>query len=216
MEYEKKYDANIYPVLPGSAPPEENTSGPSEGAIGHNYRIRKISEVQRSLEEERVKRYNLSKKYYRGVKVINNVDAVLTTTSMGLGVAGVGLLSTVVLTPVVLAMEGVAIGAGLLSVIGKYATKKMSIKAKKHERIQILAEAKLNSINDQISKALNDGNISEEEFSLIISELTKFQAVKQNIKTTSREVLDDETRTSLIEQGRREARENFSNYLKKK
>ena len=64
MEYEKKYEEKIYPILSASAPPAENTSGPSEGAVGHNYRIRKISEVQRSLEEERVTRYNLTKKYY--------------------------------------------------------------------------------------------------------------------------------------------------------
>ena len=83
-------------------------------------------------------------------------------------------------------MEGVAIGAGLLSIVGKYANKKLSIKAQKHERIKILAEAKLNTINDQISKALNDGQISVEEFSLIMSELHTFQEMKNNIKIKAR------------------------------
>ena len=207
---DKKYDAKINTKLLVSAPLED-----SDQAVGHNYRIEKINEVQRSLEEEREKRCNLSKKYYRGVTVVNNVDAVLTALSMGLGVAGVGLLSTIVLTPAVMAMEGVAICAGILSMVGKYVNKKLSIKAKKHEQIKVLTEAKLNTINDLISKALNDGNISVEEFSLIMTELTKFQEMKENIKKKSKEALDVETRSSFIEEGRREVREIFSKHFKK-
>lgn len=212
MEYDKKYSEKIYPELPVSeptAPPEEINQS------GHDYRIAKINEIQSSLEKERDKRRDLSKKYGRGVKWVNNVDTILVVTSMGLGVAGVGLLSTVVLAPIVAAMEGVAIGAGLLSIVGKYANKKLSIKAQKHERIKILAEAKLNTISDQISKALNDGHISVEEFSLIMSELHKFQEMKNNIKIKARKSIDEETKNTLIEQGRREARESFNQYLKK-
>ena len=213
MEYDKKYNEKIYPDLPTASAPPEEIYQPVD--IGHNYRIQKINEVQLSLEQEREKRSNLSKKYKRGVKIINNIDAVLTASSVGLGAMGIGLLSTVVLAPAVLVIESVAIGAGFLSMLGKYAVKKMSVKEKKHERIKILAEAKLNTINDHISKALQDGKISVEEFSLIMSELTKFQEMKQNIKTKAREVMDEEIKNSLIEQGRKEARDNFTQYLKK-
>ena len=88
---------------------------------------------------------------------------------MGLGSAGVFLLSTVILAPIVAAMEGIALGSGLLSIVGKYVNTRLTLKVQKHERIQILAEAKLNTISDHISKALNDGEISAEEFALIIS-----------------------------------------------
>ena len=161
MEYDKKYSDKIYPELPVSEP-----TAPSEviNQSGHDYRIAKITEIQSSLEKEIDKRRDLSKKYGRGVKWVNNVDTILVVTSMGLGVAGVGLLSTVVLAPIVAAMEGVAIGAGLLSIVGKYANKKLSIKARKHESIKILAEAKLNTISDQISKALNDGQFQSKSF----------------------------------------------------
>ena len=211
MEYDKKYSEKVYPELPVSeptAPPEVINQS------GHDYRVAKINEIQSSLEKERDKRRDLSKKYGRGVKWVNNVDTILVVTSMGLGVAGVGLLSTVVLAPIVVAMEGVAMGAGLLSIVGKYANKKLLIKAQKHERIKILAEAKLNTISDQISKALNDGHISVEEFSLIMSELYKFQEMKNNIKIKARKSIDEETKNTLIEQGRKEARESFNQYLK--
>ena len=204
MEYEKKY-----PELP-TAPPEEVNQ-----AAGHSYRIRKINEIQSSLERERDKRRDLSKKYDRSVKWVNNVDAILITTSMGLGVAGVGLLSTVILAPIVVIMEGAAIGTGLLSIVGKYATKKLHLKARKHERIKILAEAKLNTISDHISKAMKDGKISAEEFSLILSEISKFQEMKENVKIKTRESIDEEAKKTLIEQGRREARESFNKYFKK-
>ena len=96
MECDKKYSENIYPELPVSkatAPPDKINQS------WHDYRIAKINEIQISLEKERDKLRDLSKKYARGVKWVNNVDTILVVTSMGLGVAGVGLLSTVVLAP---------------------------------------------------------------------------------------------------------------------
>ena len=181
---------------------------------GHDYRIEKINEIQRYLEKERDKQRDLYKKYSRGVKWINNLDVILITTSMGLGVAGVGILSTIVLAPVVAMLEGIAIGAGLLCMVGKYATKKMSLKAQKHERIKILAEAKINSINDYVSKALNDGQISAEEFSFITKEFIKFQEMKHNITTKTRELIDEEIKNTLIEHERKEAMNSFNLLLK--
>ena len=50
---------------------------------------------------------------------------------------------------------------------------------------------------------------------LIMSELHKFQEMKNNIKIKARKSIDEETKNTLIEQGRREARESFKQYLKK-
>ena len=211
MEYDKKYNEKLYPDLPAVEP----TAPVEDRSIGHNYRISKINDIQRKLEVERDKRRDLSKKYNRGVKWINNIDAALITASMGLGVAGVGLLSTVVLAPVVVAMEGAALGSGLLSIIGKFVSKKLLIKAKKHERIKILAEAKLNTISDHISNALNDGEVSAEEFTFIISELRKFQEMKNDIKTNTKEEISETIKNSYIEEGRRQAQESFAQYFKK-
>ena len=95
----------------------------------------------------------------------------------------------------------------------KYASKKLLLKAQKHEKITVLIEAKLNSISTLISKALNDGSISDREFSLIMDEFSRFQEMKNVIKTKTREQIKQETRDSLIEQGRREAREQLKNKL---
>ena len=159
---------------------------------GHDYRLKKITEIQKDLEEQRHKRRELSEKYYKAVKWVNNADAVLIALSMGLGVAGVGLLSTIIVAPVVVGLESVALCTGVLSMVGKYASKKLTLTAQKHEKIAVLAEAKLNSISTLISKALNDENISDQEFSLIVSEFSKFQEMKNDIIIKTREQIRKE------------------------
>ena len=206
MDYDKKYNEKIYPELPVTEP-----SAPPEPETGSNYRIGKINEIQQALEKERDQRRDLSKKYNRGIKLINYTDGFLITVCMGLGSAGVFLFSTVILAPVVAAMEGVALGSGLLSIVGKYVNTRLTLKAQK-----ILAEAKLNTISDHISKALNDGEISAEEFALIMSELSKFQEMKNAIRKKNKERNSEEDKNSLIEQGRKEARESFVNQFFKK
>ena len=195
------------------SPNEVRLTELSHSEVGHDYRLKKITEIQMSLEEERISRRRLSEKYYRIVTWVNNSDAVLIAVSMGLGIAGVGLLSTIVAAPVVVALEILSICTGILSIIGKYASKKLLLKAQKHEKITVLIEAKLNSISTLISKALNDGSISDREFSLIMNEFSRFQEMKNVIKTKTREQIKQETRDSLIEQGRREAREQLKNKL---
>ena len=91
--------------------------------------------------------------------------------------------------------------------------KSFLLKAQKHDKITVLVEAKLNSRSTLISEALNDGSISEHEFSLIMDEFSKFQEMKNDIKTKTREQIRQETRDSLIEQGRREAREQLKHKI---
>ena len=78
----------LYPILPEwerTAPP---SAPPLDG--GQSYRLQKINEIQRVLEDEREKRHNLSKKYHKA-EVVGNIDSALVTISMGLSVAGVGI-----------------------------------------------------------------------------------------------------------------------------
>ena len=89
-------------------------------------------------------------------------------TAIGLGITGVGLLSTIVAAPAVLGMEAVSIVMGLLRGLGNQAIKKMWLKTEKHEKIEMLAVSSLNTVSCLISRALSDGFISGEEYSLIL------------------------------------------------
>jgi hypothetical protein len=181
----------------------------------HSYRLRKISEIQQEIEREREKRAMLSKKYHRAVKAINAVDDTLVVATVGLGVAGTVLLSTVIAAPIVIGMEAGAIGAALLSIVGNYYTKILSMKGEKHEKIKTLADAKLNTISDHISKALKDDIVSDEEYALILSELEKFNAMKEEIRSKIKVGIDEQTKQSLINQGREETLKSFQSMFGK-
>ena len=90
------------------------------------YIVLKIDEIQEILIAERNKRNELSIKYNGGVNIIGVIDSCLGVTAIGLGLTGVGLLSTIVAAPAVIGMEAVSIVIGLLRVVGNRAIKKMT------------------------------------------------------------------------------------------
>ena len=188
------------------------TAGRSEHA--KNFRLNKINEVQKILETERDKRANLAKKYQRGINVMSGFSYGFDIGAVGLGAAGIALLTTIVAAPIVMAMEGVALAAGGLSAASNLICDKvLANKTKKHIQIQMLAESKLNTVNDHISKALKDGFISDDEFTLILSELDKFYTMRDEIRNKITSKIDEETKESLIKQGKDIATEEYQNML---
>jgi hypothetical protein len=124
------------------------------------------------------------------------------------------LLTTVIATPIVIAMEGVALGAGALSATGNIICDKvLSSKAKEHYQIMMLAQSKLSTISDHISKALKDNEICDEEFTLILSEIDKYNQLKEDFRSKTKTKLGEETKESLIKQGKEKAIEEFSTML---
>ena len=70
------------------------------------------------------------------------------------------------------------IGAGISKSLLKVTRKRK----KKHNKIIALAKNKLNTIETLLSSALNDSEISHEEFSNIITEVSIYENIKENIK----------------------------------
>ena len=81
--------------------------------------------------------------------------------------------------------------------------------------IKVLADSKLNTISDYISKALKDGLKRKNEYELILGELQKFKFMLEDIRTKVRGQIDEVTKESLISQGREEAIKTFQNIFKK-
>ena len=215
----------LYPQLPidtgqqvaqiPTAPDPLDVLVPAPDA-GHAYRLQKISEIQKEITSERDKRMQLSKKYHRSVKIINIFDNVLVASTLGLSIAGIGLLTTIIAAPIAIAMEAASLVTGAISIIGNQVNRKLELKAEKHMQIRTLAEAKLNTISDHISKALQDDKISDEEYSLILSEVEKFNEMKEQIQSKIKIGIDEQTKQSLINQGREEATKTFENMFQKK
>ena len=156
----------------------------------------------------------LSQKYFRAARIVDNIDTVLIAITLGGGVGGIGLLSTVIAAPAVIAIEGVALFTGLRSIIGKYSVKRSTSKAEKHEKIKMIASTKLDTISSHISKALSDNKVVDEEFKLILEELEKYKAMKE-VRSKTKKKLATELKETLIERGRQEARESFQRLVEK-
>ena len=201
----------IYPTLPAikevpTAPPVVNGGTDDRG---HGYRLKYIQDVQRFLEEEIKQREAFSKKYFRVAKIINIVDNSLATATLGIGGTGGALMLTGAGVPIgaPLAISGAVIGG--ITIIGKFCSRKATFKAIKHKEIRAFAVSKLNTVATHISKALMDDFISPEEFNLILEELNKYKALKEEIRSNTKKKLKKEEEESLINKGREEAKKDF-------
>ena len=75
-------------------------------------------------------------------------------------------------------------------------------KKKKHNKIVMLARSKLNSIENKISKALMDNEISHEDFEAIINDEKIYRELKESIGMMNSHRSDAE-KVSLIGEGKK-------------
>ena len=164
---------------------------------GQNYRLQKISEIEQTLIKERENRQALYKKYKRSINVTDGVDTTLISGSVIMG--GIGIV-----VPLMLPLEIVAVVCGVAGVCVKFIRRRQHSKAQKHYEIKTLAESKLNSVKALISKALNDGQMSEQEFKMVLDELERYNNLKD--KTRSKQSgMSEVERKKLIEEGKAQA-----------
>ena len=207
----------IYPTLPTirEQPTAPNVVNGGSDDRGHSYRLKIIREVQEFLEEEIKNREAFSKKYFRIAKVVNMIDNTLITITIGAEGTSAVLLSTGVGAPFALALGISGVVTGAVSLIGNIFSKKATTKAEKHLKIKTLAMAKLDTIASHVSKAMMDDFINDEEFKLIMEEMNKYKALKEEVRNNTKKKLKAEEEESLIEKGRQEARESFRRLVEK-
>jgi hypothetical protein len=199
---------DLYPELTLKEIEEHSTFNTLED--GQNYRLQKISEIERVLIRESEIRKSLYKKYKRGINFTDSIDTILISTSVIL--AGVGIA-----IPVLLPLQITAAICGSVGVCIKLIRRRLTTKSNKHYKIKTIADSKLNSIKDLISKSLTDGKIKEIEFKLILDEVEKYNNLKENIllknETKSlKTILNDDERKKIIE----ETENRVRNEIKKK
>ena len=207
----------IYPTLPTirEQPSAPNVVNGGSDDRGHSYRLKVINDVSKFLEEEINKREAFSKKYFRISKVVNMIDNALIVVTIGAEGTSAVLLSTGVGAPFALALGISGVVTGAISLIANIFSKKATTKAEKHLKIKTLAMAKLDTIASHVSKAMMDDFINNEEFKLIMEEMEKYKALKEDIRSKTKKKLKTEEEENLIEKGRREARESFRKLVEK-
>ena len=86
------------------------------------------------------------------------------------------------------------------------------MKQGKHDAIKLLAQAKLDSISNIISQAMEDGHISPTEFHKVLQEVEKYRKLKADIRNQAKTKIKQITKEQLeelLEKGRKEGKEDF-------
>ena len=147
-----------------------------------DFRLKKINDLLKELSDEAEHYRQVAKKYKRSHSMVH-------TSAVGLGSLSVGLSSGALATALTgfgivasPALAGVATLCGLGSVGFAATSKRLERKVTKHEKIYTLALAKRNSVNELVSQALNDKQISDVEFRIITREVEKYHELKAAIR----------------------------------
>ena len=164
-------------VLP-SAPPQLYPVLNAE-----DFRLKKINDLLKELSDEVEHYRQVAKKYKRSHSMVHTSAVGLGTLSVGLSSGALATALTgfgIVASP---ALAGVATICGLGSVGFAAVSKRLERKVTKHEKIYTLAQAKRNSVNELVSKALADKQISDVEFNIITREVEKYHELKATIRS---------------------------------
>ena len=146
------------------------------------FRRAEIELIKKNLENQLVHYYQTSAKFKRWHTRCQTVYAL--TGGVATILTGSGLAAS-------LSAVGVVVGGPLIATATLFSLVSTSSivtvkfflrKAKKHEKIQTLAEETLSSINSLISTALEDGEISESEYKGIIKKYNSFTTAKTKLR----------------------------------
>jgi hypothetical protein len=184
-----------------------------------NFRKTEICQIKLFFEKEIELRRQLFNKYKKGYTACNAINDTSTLVSAASAIAGLSLLVTIVSTPIVIVLEGVGLTMGGVAVIASLVNKKLFKKLEKHEKIMILAISKLDTINDLVSKAIDDKIIDHNEFKFILAEKEKYIELKNTIRHNTRNELkqniDIETlKKDFLERAKKMVDQEFTPKLK--
>ena len=166
------------------------------------FRLNKINEIkdcfiaeikEREVMSKNLSKYNASFEYFHKSLI---VLSVLT------GIISIASFATVIGGPVGIMSASCSLIFSITTGFVKKFLKTIRNKKKKHNKIIMLARSKLNSIENKISKALMDNEISHEDFETIINEEKKYRELKESIRMMNSHRSDAE-KVSLIEEGKK-------------
>ena len=145
------------------------------------FRLSQIIRIENYFYLEINERKSCAKKLNKYITVFEYIDKILIILSATRG--GVSIISflNIAGVPVGIASASFTLVFSIAKGIIKILLKITRNKKKKHDNIFMLAKSKLNSIEILMSKALNDMDISHEEFTIILNEKDKYEKMKYKI-----------------------------------
>ena len=173
-----------------AAPSNEQQFGLNKIKKIKHYFVTKIKE--RELMSKRLSKYIASFDYF---------DKLLIVLSVTTGSISIASFATVIGAPVGMMSTSCSLAFSVTTVIVKKLLKATRNKKKKQNKTVMLARSKLYSIENKISEALVNNEISHEDFMTIINE-KKYRELKESIEMTNSQRSDVE-KISLIEEGKK-------------
>ena len=140
--------------------------------------LSEIIEIEHYFYQEINQQKSYSKKLNKYVTIFDYTDKILiilSTTSGGISIIS---FTSIIGVPAGIASASFTLIFSIITGIIKKLLNITRSKKKKHDKILMLAKSKLNSIESLISQALNDMEISHEEFIIILNEKNKYERMK--------------------------------------
>ena len=140
------------------------------------------------------------------------VDTGLITSTVITGRISITAFTSSVGLPVGIALGETGIFLSLTTAITQKSFKILTVKQEKHDAIKLLAQSKIDSITNIISKAKLDGGISPTEFHKVLQEVEQYGKLKADIRNQAKakvKGITKEQREEILEQGRKEGKEDF-------
>ena len=163
----------------------------------NKYRLDEINKIKDYFNNGIKERKDITKKLNKYLDSFDYLDKLFIALSASFGTLSIVSYASVVGTPAGIAGSSLT----LIFTIGKGISKSLLTvtkkRKKKHNKIIGLAKNKLNTINILLSSALNDSEISHEEFTNIINEANIYENIKENIKELTVELITKEKLTTL-------------------
>ena len=145
------------------------------------FRLSEIMGIENYFYQEINQQRSYSKKLNKYITIFDNIDKILIILSVKS--SGISIIS---FASAIGAPAGITSTCFTLifSVTTGIIKKLLNIarnRKKKHDKTLMLAESKLSSIESLISQALNDLDISHQEFIIILNEKDKYERMKYNL-----------------------------------
>ena len=167
-------EQNIIPSAPPLYPSLRENVG--------DYRLKKISDCQKELENEISHYRQISKKYKRAKTIINAFAATTGALTAVLSTASFASFLSGIAAPIGAPIAGIAAVMGLFSTTAGVSSERLNKKVMKHEKTVSLAESQHLSVSRLVSKALTDGSITDVEFNLILREIDNYYSLKGQLR----------------------------------
>ena len=146
------------------------------------YRLVEINNIKEYFNAEIKERKDIIKKNCKYIVAFDYADKVFITLSASFGTLSIASYAAVVGIPAGIAGASLTLIFTVTTGVVKTVLNITRKKKKKYNKIIALARSKLNIIENLISQALIDFEITHEEFSKIIYEKNNFEQIIDNIR----------------------------------